>query len=173
MSDPVTVEDRLPYQGEVFILFRNHTYQWVSIKLFALPPDADDYTVLQLLIGHVRYRHDYCTRSDEDMKTVHGPYWLYAITPEVFSPASAIDAEGLVRSFAEYYDLLLDGPREQMETEVYPRIRNATSRYQLPDLRQAAEHPWGGSVGTYDGFHEFVLIDRDAGSVALLVAADD
>lgn len=39
-AEPVPAEDRLDYRGEVFINFRNHTYQWVSIKLFALPAEA-------------------------------------------------------------------------------------------------------------------------------------
>jgi hypothetical protein len=40
--DAASVEERLVYQGEVFINFRNRTRQWVSIKLFALPAGADD-----------------------------------------------------------------------------------------------------------------------------------
>jgi hypothetical protein len=169
----VPVEERLVYQGEVFINFRNHTYQWVSIKLFALPADSDDYEVLRLLLGHVRYRDSYGGTGDKDMETIHGPYWLYAIAPELFSPVSAADAETLIRTWAEYAAPLPDPRREEMEHELYPRIRNATSRYQLPDLRDTAEHDWGSSVGSITGFFEFVLIDRHSGGVALVVASDD
>lgn len=169
----MTVEDRLVYGGEVLINFRNHTYQWVSIKLFALPADADDYAVLQLLMRHVRYRDSYAGTGDKDMETIHGPYWLYAITPEILSPVSAAGAEALVRTWAEYAAPLPDARREEMERELYPRIRSATSRYQLPDLRDIAQHEWGSSVGAITGFFEFVLIDRRAGSVALVVASDD
>jgi hypothetical protein len=56
---------------------------------------------------------------------------------------------------------------------LYPRIRSATGRYQLPDLRDVAQHEWGSSVGSLTGFFEYVLIDRRAGSVALVVASDD
>jgi hypothetical protein len=167
------VEERLVYQGEVFINFRNHTYQWVSIKLFAPPADACDYEVLQLLLGHVRYRDSYGGTGDKDMETIHGPYWLYTIAPELFSPVSAADAEALIRTWAEYAAPLPDPRRAEMEHELYPRIRNATSRYQLPDLRDTAEHEWGSSVGSITGFFEFVLIDRQSGSVALAVASDD
>jgi hypothetical protein len=59
-----------------------------------------------------------------------------------------------------------------MEREVYPRIREATSCYQLPDMRDTAQHDWGYVVGS-DGFHEFVLINRQTNNVALLVASDD
>jgi hypothetical protein len=168
-----TVEERLVYQDEVLINFRNHTYQWVSIKLFALPPDSDDYAALALLIHHVRYRDSYGGTGDKDMGTIHGPYWLYAITPEMFSAVSATEVEAVIRTWAEYAAPLPDSRREEMDRELYPRIRNATSRYQLPDLRDAAEHDWGGSVGSITGFFEFVLIDRHSGIVALVVASDD
>jgi hypothetical protein len=62
MAEPgvaVPAEESLIYQGDVFINFRNHTYQWVSIKLFGLPADADDHEVLALWIRHVRYRDSY------------------------------------------------------------------------------------------------------------------
>ncbi|WP_156689795.1 hypothetical protein [Mycobacterium sp. Marseille-P9652] len=163
----------LVYDREVLINFRNGTYQWVSIKLFALPPEADDYTALQLLIDHVRYRDSYGGTGDKDMEVIHGPYWLYAIAPEIFSPASAADAETLVRTWAEFAAPLPDARREEMEHELYPRIRDATGRYQLPDLREVAQHDWGSLVGAATGFLEFVLIDRRAGTVALVVASDD
>ena len=172
-TSTVPAEERLVYEGNVFINFRNHTYQWVRIKLFALPADADDHEVLALLIRHVSYRDSYGGTGDRDMETIHGPYWLYAITPEVFSPVSAPDTEALLRTWAEYAAPLPDGRREELEQELYPRIRSATSRYQLPDLRDIAEHDWGSSVGSLTGFFEFVLIDRHAGSVALVVASDD
>jgi hypothetical protein len=57
----------------------------VSIKLFALPADTDDYAVLALLIRHVRYRDSYGGTGDTDMKNIHAPYWLNTVTPEVFS----------------------------------------------------------------------------------------
>lgn len=172
-TDAVPAEDRLGYKGKVFINFRNHTYQWVSIKLFSMPADADDHEVLMQLIRHVRYRDSYGGTGDRDMETIHGPYWLYAITPEAFSPASASDTEALIRTWAEYAAPLPDASRKDMEQELYPRIRSATSRYQLPDLRDIAQHEWGSSVGSITGFFEFVLIDRRANSVSLVVASDD
>jgi hypothetical protein len=169
----VPAEELLIYQGDVFINFRNHTYQWVSIKLFELPVNSDDNEVLALLTRHVRYRDSYAASEFEDAKTIHGPYWLNAIDSEVFFPVSAEHAEALVRTWAEYAAPLPDGTREEMERELYPRIRDATSRYQLPDLRDTAEHDWGSTVGSITGFFEFVPINRHAGSVALAVASDD
>lgn len=171
----VPAEETLVYQGEVFINFRNHTYQWVSIKLFALPADADDHEVLVSLIRHVRYRDSYNGTGDKDMGTIHGPYHLRAITSESFFPVSANDIEPLIRTWAEYGAPLPDPRRAEMERELYRRIREATSSYQLLDLRDTAQHDegWGSSVGSATGFFELVLIDRHAGSIALVVASDD
>ncbi|MEE6175393.1 hypothetical protein [Mycobacterium sp. 050134] len=166
------VEDLLVYQGEEFINFRT-SRQWVVIKLFKLPTDANDRDVLALLTQHLRYRDSYATRKFQDARTIHGPYWLNAIGPEAFSAVSAVDAEALLRTWAEYQAPLPAARRKEMESELYPRIRGATTRYQLADLRDTAEHDWGSSVGSDSGFHEFVLIDRRAGSVALVVASDD
>jgi hypothetical protein len=165
--------ESLVYVGDVFINFRNHTYQWVRIKLFELPTEADDKEVLASLIRHVRYRDSYAAPEFEDAKTIHGPYWLSAIDSGVFSPALAADAKALLRTWAEYAAPLPDGRRQEMERELYPRIREATSRYQLPDLRGTAEHDWGSTVGSATGFFEFVLINRAKGSLALVVASDD
>lgn len=62
-----------------------------------------------------------------------------------------------------------------MERELYPRIRNATSSYQLVDLRETAQQDegWRTSVGSVTGFFELVLVNRHARSVALVVASDD
>jgi hypothetical protein len=176
MTEPgvvVPAEESLVYQGDVFINFRNHTYQWVSIKLFELSADAHDNEVLATLIRHVRYRDSYAQSGFSDAKTIHGPYWLSAIEPGLFSPVLVADAEALIRTWAEYAAPLPDGRRGEMERELYPRIREATSRYQLPDLRDAAEHEWGHTVGSITGFFEFVLIDRNKGTLALVVASDD
>ncbi len=171
-TDAVPAEERLVYQGEVFINFRT-SRQWVVIKLFSLPPNVDDREVLRSLIRHLRYRDGYASREFKDARVIHGPYRLEAITPEVFSPVTAEDAEALLRTWAEYQAPLPPARRNDMENELYPRVRDATTRYQLADLRDTAEHDWGSAVGSDSGFHEFVLIDRRAGCVALVVASDD
>ena len=169
----VPAEELLIYKGDEFINFLNHTYQWVSIKLFEFPPNADDAEVLALLTRHARYRDSYAAPEFQDAKTIHGPYWLNAISPELFSPVSAADSEALIRTWAEYAAPLSAGRRSEMEHELYRRIREATSRYLLPDLRDTAEHDWGSTVGSMTGFFEFVLINRRARNVALVVASDD
>lgn len=176
MTEPgvaVPAEESLVYQGDVFINFRNHTYQWVRVKLFALPANSDDEAVLALLTRHIRYRDSYAAAEFSDAETIHGPYWLNAIDAGVFEPKSAADIEPLIRTWAEYAAPLPGGRREELERELYLRIRDATSRYQLPDLRDTAEHDWGKTVGSITGFFEFVLIDRNKGTLALAVASDD
>jgi hypothetical protein len=167
----VPAEERLVYQGDVFVNFRT-SRQWVLIKLFALPPDLDDQAILALLIRHVRYRDSYAAPEFSDAKTIHGPYRLDAITPQVFSAASASDSEALVRTWANYIEPLIGDDRAAMEREVYSRIQEATTLYQLPDMRRTARHDWGYVVGS-DGFHELILINRRINVVALLVASDD
>src|SRR5271165_2952707 len=115
---PVPAEESLIYQGDVFINFRT-SRQWVLIKLFVLPPDLEDKVVLALLIRHVRYRDSYAAPDFRDAKTIHGPYWLNAISPSVFSPVSAADAEALIRTWANYTVPLTGDDRAAMEREVY------------------------------------------------------
>ncbi len=163
----------LAFRGEVFVNFR-HSRQWVILKLFGLPADADDDAVLALMIGHRLYRDSFALGSQEKHEApIHGPYRLEVLTPAAYSPVSADDAEALLRTWAEYEVPLPETQRDELERELYSRIRAASSCYQLANLGEAAWHDWGGVVGSSTGFHEFVLIDRETGSVALVVASDD
>lgn len=58
-----------------------------------------------------------------------------------------------------------------LASEVLPRLEG-DSIFRLPDLRTSAEHDWGWVVG-HAGFHEFVIVDRSAGLLTLIVASDD
>jgi hypothetical protein len=167
-----TAEDRLVYQRNVFIN-PPVTRQWVLIKVFGLPADVDDRAALAAMIAHVRYRDSYAGTWDQDMVDIHGPYWLKAITTDTFTVAAPAEVEALLRTWSEYDARWYVVDREAMEREVYARIRRATVIYQLPDIRETAQHEWGGVVGSDGGFHEFVIIDRAAGELALLVASDD
>jgi len=171
---------QLVYQCETFIN-PPVTRQWVSIKEFTLPADADDQTALALMIAHVRYRDSYAGTGDTDMIDKHGPYWLSAITPETFTvvDAAAVDtairnwAEHVIRNWDEDFVACTQAQREAMDREVYARIQRATVIYRLPDIRATAQHDWGDIVGSDAGFHEFVVIDRTACELALVVASDD
>jgi hypothetical protein len=54
-------------------------------EVIRVAADADDRAVLALLIGHVRYRDSYAAPEFKDAETIHGPYWLNVISPDVFS----------------------------------------------------------------------------------------
>lgn len=164
-------EAQLVYQREIFIN-PPVTRQWVSIKVFVLAAEVDDQSALAAMIGDVQYHDSYAGSWDTDTVDKHGPYWLHAITPETFTVANSAEVEALIRTWAEYYVPWHDADRQVMDREVYARIQRATVTYQLPDIRAAAQHDWGEIVGG-DGFHEFVIIDRAAGELALVVASDD
>jgi len=166
-----TADDRVVYQREIFI---NPvvTRQWVSIKVFTVPADVDDHAALASMIAHVRYRDSYAGTGDTDMIDKHGPYWLSAITPDTFVVADPVAVDTVIRTWAGYYTPWPEADRAAMDREVYPRIQHATVIYQLPDIRATAQHDWGDVVGS-DGFYEYVMIDRVAGELALMVASDD
>jgi hypothetical protein len=164
-------DEQLLYVREIFIN-PAVTRHWVSIKVFELPDGVDDRTALALLIAHVRYRDSYAGTGDKDMVTIHGPYWLSAITPDTFVVADPADTDTLIRTWAEYYAPWPEADREAMDREVYSRIAAATVIYELPDIRATAQHDWGEVVGG-DGFLELVVINRAKAELALIVASDD
>jgi hypothetical protein len=170
-SESTAAQKRMVYQRKIFIN-PPVTRQWVSIKVFSLPADVDDHSALAAMIGHVRYRDSYAGTGDADMVDKHGPYWLSAINPETFIVADPAAADTLIRTWAQYYVPWSPADREVLDREVYARIQRATVIYQLPDIRASAQHDWGDVLAS-DGFHEFVVIDRAAGELALIVASDD
>ncbi|QIV79881.1 hypothetical protein [Mycolicibacterium frederiksbergense] len=160
---------QLVYQGEIFIN-PPVTRQWVSVKVFTLGAAVDDQSALAAMIAHGQYLDSYA--GPWDVVDKHGPYWLRAITPQTFTVADSAAAEALIRNWAEFYVRWHDADREAVNREVNSRLRRATAIYQLPDIRATAQHDWGEIVGS-DGFHEFVIVDRAVGELALVVASDD
>lgn len=157
----------------MFIGFANSTRQWVDIKLFNLPRQRiSDREALGLVSRHIRYRDSYAGTGDEDMVDIHGPYRLDAITTDSFSAVGSASAEATLRWWAECNAALPSTARDELEHDLYARIRAATAVYQLTGVGEAEWHDWGYVVGM-SGFNEFVLIDRAADALALVVASDD
>lgn len=128
------------------------------------------------LIEHEQYRDHYAGQdpADQSDHSLHGPYRLEAITPAVFRTLTAEAARRQLRTWvSSWVDFEDDGPEveEKLATEVLPKVTGDTV-LRLPDLRDSAEHEWGWVVGR-TGFHEFVIIDRAAAMLTLLVASDD
>jgi hypothetical protein len=148
-------------------------YQWFDIKLFKLPDEPiDDQEALGLLLRHIRYRDSYASEGEKDSVSIHGPYCLDAITTDSFTAADPESVETTLHAWAGQVEPVPDVARDQAERELYPRVRTATSCYRLA-VGPEAQHESGWVVGGMTGFHEFVLIDRQAGILALVVASDD
>ncbi|GAB1824599.1 TilS substrate-binding domain-containing protein [Herbidospora sp. RD11066] len=161
---------------QLFINFRDfgfdgHAYRWVDIKRFGLSrPVAADEDLLKDLIGHEHYRDDYAGGGVEAGGERHGPYWLRNVGPDAFAAISETEASAVLRDWANRFGALPDPLAARLEREVHPLVRGATVRYRLQDLGVEAFHDWGGVHGE---FHELVLLDRQAATLSLLVAADD
>lgn len=162
---------RLMQVDHVFINFKNGTFQWVDIRRFALPaPVVDDMSILAMLIDHELYGDDYAGGEPGGNPERHGPYWRDRITPACYDPIDPDAAERRVRVWAEQHAPVPDHLQPKLQREMYQPLRTAELVYHLRDLDQAAFHDWGG---VHNEFHELVLIDRAAGTVSVVVAADD
>jgi hypothetical protein len=174
-----TVNQALDYRDQVFINFRDfafedsssHGYRWVDLKRFGLPSaDQGHVQLLDALISHDQFRDDYAGGGVDPVGTRHGSYWLDHITAEAYEPVNESTATGILSTWARQYGDLPQLLADTLEREIYALVRAATSRYRLKDLGKAAFHNWGGVHGE---FHELVLVDRVAATLALIVAADD
>ncbi|MFE1547898.1 hypothetical protein [Streptomyces sp. NPDC058718] len=100
----------------------------------------------------------------------HGPYWLRLVAPDVYE---AVSRERSAYVLWGWVNQLGDVPAEleaDLQQEVFDRLAVADHIYYLSGLGDEAIHDWGR---VHEHFHEFVLIDRSAGRITLLVAADD
>ncbi|WP_406229940.1 hypothetical protein [Nocardia sp. NBC_01009] len=171
--------NELTHEGSAFINFRDykfqdsrsHGFRWVDIKHLRLPAESvGDRELLAALIGHEQFRDDYAGGGVLPEGPRHGPYWLRLVTPDVYE---SISREKGVHILREWVDPLWDVPAEleaDLQQEVFGRLAAADHIYYLSELGDEAIHDWGR---VHDYFHEFVLIDRSAGQITLLVAADD
>ncbi|MGW4425992.1 hypothetical protein [Streptosporangium sp. NPDC004631] len=170
------MQETLRYQDQIFINFRefdfdHHAYRWVDIKRFGLSgPDADDARLLAELIGHERYRDDYAGGGVDAGGLRHGPYWLRNVSPAAYERTDEVSASAILRGWAEQFGPLPVELLVRLENEVHPLVAKAAERYRLKNLGHGAFHDWGG---VHIDFHELVLVDRIAGTLSLLVAADD
>ncbi|KAB1973020.1 hypothetical protein [Streptomyces triticiradicis] len=150
---------------------KEHGFRWVDIKQLRFSAESvGDRRLLAALIGHEQFRDDYAGGGVLSDGPRHGPYWLRLITPDLYAP---INQEKAVQILREWVDPLWDVPTEleaDLQREVFARLAAADGIYYLSKLGDEAIHDWGR---VHDYFHEFVLIDRSAGRITLIVAADD
>ncbi|MFF5981953.1 hypothetical protein ACFY78_24210 [Streptomyces olindensis] len=168
----------LVHEESVFINFRRHVpdpkehgFRWVDIKQLRFSAESvADRGLLAGLMEHEQFRDDYAGGGVLPDGPRHGPYWLRLITPDLYEP---ISQEKAVRILREWVDPLWDVPiglEADLQREVFARLAAADGIYHLGELGDEAIHDWGR---VHDHFHEFVLIDRSAGRITLIVAADD
>ncbi|MFE1953352.1 hypothetical protein ACFW9D_23125 [Streptomyces sp. NPDC059524] len=105
-----------------------------------------------------------------DIKHLHG---AARSLPPRDEELLAVSRETAARILEEWVDPQWDPPaalRDDLRREVFDRLAAADAVHHLVELGDEALHDWGGVHGE---FHEFVLADRAAARVTLLVAADD
>ncbi|WKX23157.1 MULTISPECIES: hypothetical protein [unclassified Streptomyces] len=172
------MDNRPAHEGSSFINFRHyasdpkeHGFRWVDIKQFRFPAASmDDTELLDALIEHGQFRDDYAGGGVLPEGTRHGPYWLRLITPGLYA---LVSQERAVQIVQEWVEPLWDASTEletNLQREVFDRLAAADGIYYLSELGDEATHDW---ERVHEHFHEFVLINRAAGQLALVVAADD
>ncbi|MEU9038664.1 hypothetical protein AB0D45_27705 [Streptomyces sp. NPDC048352] len=173
------VDGTLTHEGGAFLDFReygcedrwSHGRRWVDAKHLRLPAEpAGDGRLLAALIGHEQFRDDYAGGGVLPRGRRHGPYWRRLITPGAYEAFGRERAARVLREWADRYDAVPAELGADLRREVFDRVAAADAVYALTGVGEGDFHDWGGVHGE---FHEFVLVDRTAGRLTLLVAADD
>ncbi|MFC4947073.1 hypothetical protein [Pseudonocardia sp. GCM10023141] len=173
----------LTYRYDHLINFRHfdfppgshHGFRWVDIKRYTMPsgPAVDraaDRAVLAALIADPQFRDTYDGAGADSNSNRHGQWWLDRLAPSAYERVGARAATAVISSWATQHGSLPDELGASLMHEVYAPILMASSRYLLGRLPVQAMHDYGP---VHVDFHELVLIDRESGSLLLIVAADD
>jgi hypothetical protein len=173
------VENELIHEDSDFINFRDYgfrdakapAFRWVDAKRLRLPAESiDDRQLLAALIGHEQFRDDYAGGGVLPDGSRHGPYWLRLVTPDAYEEVGREKSGAVLREWVDQFGAVPAQLEADLRRVVFDRLAAADRVHHLSGLGDEAFHDWGGVHGE---FHEFVLIDRSAGQVTLLVAADD
>ncbi|WP_433043062.1 hypothetical protein [Dactylosporangium sp. CS-033363] len=155
----------------VFFNFANDTFRWVDVLRFPLPaPPPDDRSCLDLLIRHAWYGTSYTGGEPGGDPERHGRYKRECITAESFDPIEPDPAERWLRGWSVQWAPLAAAIAEGLERDVYAPMRAADRVFRLRELGDQAVHDAGWLLTE---FHELVLLDRTAGALLLVVAAED
>ncbi|WP_326658992.1 hypothetical protein [Streptomyces sp. NBC_00385] len=173
------MENQLTHEASTFINFRDykfrdpkaHGYRWVDIKHLRLPAESvGGRELLAALIGHEQFRNDYAGGGVLTDGTRHGPYWLELVTPDAYEAVSRKECAHTLWGWANQFGDVPSKLNADLQQEVFDRLAAADHVHYLNGLGDGAVHDWGG---VHEDFHEFVLVDRSAGRISLVVAADD
>ncbi|MFD9724815.1 hypothetical protein [Streptomyces sp. NPDC059072] len=170
--------NELTHERDALINFRDHLtsgwhhgYRWVDHKHFRLPPTpATDRELLTALIAHEQFRDTYIGAGVIPEEPRHGPYWITAITPDQYEPLPAHTCERIIRDWSVPACTESPALESDLQREIFDPMTAADRVYHLGELGDENTHDWGR---IHEYFHEFVVIDRTAGHLTLIVAADD
>ncbi|MEV7535064.1 hypothetical protein [Streptomyces hydrogenans] len=169
----------LVHEPGAFVNFRHfafaepcaHGFRWLDVKRFRLAGACDDdRDLLAELIAHEQFRDDYAGGGVDPEGTRHGEYWLRCVTPGAYEPIDRERAARLLDAWAEQHGPVPRRLAEALRREAHDALATADSVHHLNGLGEDEYHDWASVHGE---FHELVLVDRKAGRLTLLVAADD
>jgi hypothetical protein len=156
------------------------TFMWVQLTHFSFDIADEDREVLEQLVENDAYAHDYASpfpSHPQPLDTrIHGRWNLCAIAADRFQPIAPDAAIELLEQWAndqEWTDPGYSQPPEVMERlEPVHRLLRSGTVLQLDNPNDESMHEYGFVTGGM-GFHEFVVIDRNTGSLHVIVASDD
>jgi hypothetical protein len=154
---------------------------WVHLARLTIDPELDDAGLINALVAHRAFRVSFWDGDElgEEQITpdsIHGPYPLSRIHPPLFKLVDAVSAEAELFAWAN--DQEWNPPYAGQSAETMERLRAEVCAlfrrgnvYQLSGL---TEDDYAECTPVaWMGFVEFIVIDRDAAELHLVVAADD
>lgn len=164
-------EPTLVRGADTHFVIEDRSFRWISVTELFMPPDGPTaaHERLSALIGHPAYWYGYISPRAVQLG-IHGPYRLEEITPEAFQPLNATAAHRALNDWLLQYGPLPNDSNDADLDRVRRLIHEATSRFMLPDLGEAAQHEVGWIL--HSGFCELVLLGP-GDAVTLIVASGD
>lgn len=150
---------RLYYSGFEAIPLRDREQRYINIERFAATSRGNDVEVLlERMIAHPRYHHDYTSWSDVAVdEPVHGPYMLNRISAGSFLPVSKHVAHRMIDEFVLSSGEEVAGDAwEEIAFRVHRYISRSQFALTLPELDGSAVHDRAPILGD---FIELVLIE--------------
>lgn len=155
----------------------DNTFSGLDVTTFAIldgaAPDAD---LVAGLLEQPQYAHDYASPLNPLWhfldEPVHGRWLLTEITPDRFRPCTGEEADEVLRGWAGQYwgDEFPEQARAALATASELLRRGTLLRLDNPG--QDARSPEIVLTGS-NGFHEFLVVDRERAELHVVVATDD
>ena len=148
---------------------------WLDVLTYRIRGAGTDQDLLQNMITSRWYDYSYAEprRSHPSTRSgIHGPYDLAKITPEVFVATDGDHARAKILAWSEIPPESPTDFSDRFNDLLRVAFHGTCTVYELPDMRECAEHSWGAVVGS-TGFLEFVSISEARDFLTLVVASDD